>query len=175
MSYLQTNKSGFTALLILILFSAGAGIGLCDAQETEAKDAPMGVLKLEGRHLDYIEFHARDGRTERITRPEETIELPPGEYRLQQVRLKGGYTCNNMGVSGDSWVTVAADKPVALKVGGPLVPTIKVQRQRRILRLSYELHGAGGEIYSSGDRSKPPTFAVYRGQKQIASGKFEFG
>jgi len=152
----------------------GTAAGLCNAQEAGTKDPPRGVLTLEGNHLDYIELSAKDGHTERITRPEETIELPPGEYRLQQARLKGGYTYSRR-VSGNDWVTVAADKPATLKVGGPLVLTLKVQRQGRILQFSSELHGVGGEAYTSADRSKPPTFAVYKGQKEIASGQFEFG
>jgi len=175
MTYMQTNKFRFVSLLGLVVFCLGAAVGLCDAQESSTKDPPPGVLKLEGNHLDYLELRARDDHTERITRPEESVELPPGEYRLQAARLKGGYTCNNMGVSGYNWVTVAPDKPATLKVGGPLVPTVKVQREGRILRLSYELRGEGGEAYTGGDRSKPPTFAVYRGQKKIASGRFEFG
>jgi len=169
MCYSQISKRRCARLLVFVLFCMGMAAGLCNAQ-----DPPTGVLKLEGNHLDYIELLAKDGHTERITRPEETVELPPGEYRLQQARLKGGYTYSRR-VSGYDWVTVAVDKPATLKVGGPLVPTIKVQRQGRILRLSCELLGAGGEAYTGGDRSKPPTFTVYKGQKKIASGKFEFG
>jgi hypothetical protein len=135
----------------------------------------LGKLKLEGSHLDYIELRAKDGHTERITRPDQIIELPPGEYRFEQVRLKGNYTCRNMGVTRSDWVTVAADRPATLKVGGPLVPTVKVQREGRILRLRYELQGVGGETYTGGAGTKPPTFAVYKGQKKIASGKFEYG
>ncbi|HUV64563.1 MAG TPA: hypothetical protein VMW24_11740 [Sedimentisphaerales bacterium] len=175
MSNIQTSKCGGAALLILVLFCTAAMVNLCNAEETGTKDPPTGVLTLEGNHLDYIELLARDGHTERITRPEATLELPPGEYRLQQARLKGSYTYNGMGVPGGAWVTVAADKPATLKVGGPLVPTLKVQRQGRILRLSYELRGVGGEAYTGGDRSKPPTFAVYKGQKEVASDKLEYG
>lgn len=72
-------------------------------------------------------------------------------------------------------VSINAGHQETIKVGAPLIPTIKVQRKSRILRLSYDLLGAGGEAYTTGDRSKPPTFAIYKGQKQIASGKFEFG
>jgi hypothetical protein len=175
MTNMHTNRYIFTAFPILILLWIVGAIGLCDAQESGTKDPPLGVLKLEGNHLDYIELFTKDGHTERITRPEETVKLPPGEYRLQQVRLKGGYTYYNRGISAYIWTTVAADKPATFKVGAPLVPTIKVQRQGRILRFSYELLGAGGEAYSKGDRSNPPTFAIYKGDKQIASGKFEFG
>ena len=172
MCYLQVDKRRCAKLLSLVFFCIVVA-GLCNAQEAVAKEPVTGVLEFEGTHLDYIELHAKDGHVERITRPEETVKLPPGEYRLQQVQLKGGYLWRNMG-RGD-WVTVAMDKPATVKVGAPLVPTIKVQREGRLLRLSYELHGIGGETYIDSDRGEPPTFAVYKGDKQITSGEFEFG
>ena len=176
---LQTNvplpRQGrrFAALLIFMLLCMGTAVDLCDAREAGAKGVPPGVLKLAGNHLDYIELRAKDGHMEQITRPEETIELPPGEYLLGEVRLKGGYTRQRLGDIGR--ITVREGEQEILKVGGPLVPTVKAQRQGRVLRLSYELRGAGGETYTGGDRNKPPTFAIYKGQKQIASGAFEFG
>ncbi len=173
MSYSQINECRCALLVGFVLFCLGAAVGLCDAQENGTKDPPLGVLKLEGKHLDYIELRAKDGHMEQITRPEETIELPPGEYLLGEVRLKGGYTRQRLGDIGR--ITVREGEQEILKVGGPLVPTVKAQRQGRVLRLSYELRGAGGETYTGGDRNKPPTFAIYKGQKQIASGAFEFG
>ncbi|UCC99149.1 MAG: hypothetical protein JSW66_04535 [Phycisphaerales bacterium] len=175
MIHAQINKCRFIAWFVFVLFCMGGVVGLCNATETSVQNPSTGVLKLEGTDLDYLVLHRKDGHTERITPPGQIIELPPGEYRFEQVRLKGNYTCLNMGGARSDWVTVAADKPATLKVGGPLVPTIKVQRQGRILQLSYDLRGVGGETYMGGDRSKPPTFAVYRGQKKIASGKFEYG
>jgi hypothetical protein len=165
----------FAALLIFMLFCMEAAVDLCDARETGTKDSALGVLELEGKHVEQLVLRRRDGHTEGFTRPDETIQLPAGEYQLQEARLKGDYTCRSMGISGGSWVTVAVDKAAVFKVGAPLVPTLKLQRRGRILVMSYELHGAGGEAYTGGDRSKPPTFAVYKGQKKIASDKFEFG
>lgn len=175
MMHMQTSKCVGAGLPIFLLLCMVAGTNLCSAQGTDANNPPLAVLKLEGSGLDYIELYARDGHAERITRPEETVKLPPGEYRLQEVRLRGGYTCYNRGVPGYTWVTVAADKPATLKVGAPLIPTLRVQRKGRILQLNYELHGAGGETYSGRGVGGPPTFVVYKGEKQIASGKFEFG
>ncbi len=175
MSKMQTSKYMGAGLLIFLLFCMDAGINLANAQETDVNSPPLAVLKLEGNGLDYIELFAKDGHTERITRPNQTIELPPGEYRLKQVRLKGGYTYYNRGTPGYTWTTVTADMPATMKVGAPLIPTVKVQREGRILRFSYELRGEGGETYTVGDRSKPPTFAVYKGKRQVASGQFEFG
>jgi hypothetical protein len=52
---------------------------------------------------------------------------------------------------------------------------VKAKRQGGILVLNYELLGVGGEKYTGPDMSKPPTFTVYKGDKEIASDKFEFG
>jgi hypothetical protein len=62
-----------------------------------------------------------------------------------------------------------------LKLGAPLAQTVKVQRQGSVLVLNYELLGSGGEKYSGSNRSKPPTFTIYKGDKEIASDKFEYG
>jgi hypothetical protein len=169
----KIDKCGHGWLLVFVVLGLGVAVGLCYADETGARNSSLGVLKLEGKHVEYLALHRKDGHVEQITRPNETIKLPLGEYRLQEVRLESGYTCRSMGIF--RWVTIAVDEPATLKVGSPLVPTIKVQRQGRILRLNYELQGVGGESYIAGARSKPPTFAVYKGQKKIASGHFEYG
>jgi hypothetical protein len=162
-------------LVIIILLFLGTGICPCQAQETDRQNSALGELKLQGNYIDRLVLRRKDGRTERFNRPEETIKLPAGEYRLQEVRLEGGYTCRLLSVSGRDWVTVDEDKPAVLKVGAPLKQTVKAKRQGRILVLDYELVGAGGEKYTSTNRTKPPTLTVYKGDKEIASDKFEFG
>jgi len=175
MIFAQTTKFRFVGLCITILLFLGTGVYLCQAQETDRPNSALGELKLQGKYIDRLVLRRKDGRTERFNRPAETIKLPAGEYHLQEVRLEGGYTCRLLSVSGRDWVTVDEDKPAVLKVGAPLEQTVKAKRQGRILVLNYELVGAGGEKYTGGDRSKPPTFTVYKGDKEIASGKFEFG
>ena len=175
MIFAQTAKFRFASSLITILLFLGTGICLCDAQEAEKQGSALGELKLQGKYINYLVLRRKDGHSEKINRPAETIEMPVGEYRLQEVRLKGGYTCRPLSVSGRDWVRVSEDKPSMLKVGAPLKQTVGVQRQGGILVLNYELLGVGGEKYTGGDRSKPPTFTVYKGDKEIASDKFEFG
>lgn len=173
MIFVQITKFRLIGLLnIIILLFLGTGICLCDAQEAEKQGSALGELKLEGKYIDRLVLRRKDGRTERFNRPEETIKLPAGEYRLLEAHLKGGYTFRSL---SRDWVTVDEDKPAVLKVGAPLKQTVKAQRQGRILTLNYELLGVGGEIYTGRDRSKPPTFTVYKGDKEIASDKFEFG
>ena len=169
----QTNKHRFADSFIAVLLLLGAGACLCQAQEPNKPDSAVGKLKLEGKHIERLVLQRNDGHEETFNNPGEIITLPAGEYRLQEIHLKGGYSRSP--VSAVERITITVGQQEVLKVGAPLVPTIKVQRQGRILQFSYNLLGAGGEAYITGDRSKPPTFAVYKGQKQLASGKFEFG
>jgi len=134
----------------------------------------MGELKLEGKHIQQLVLQSRDGKRERFDKPGESITLPAGKYRLQEVHLEGGYV-SRIRIVPDDWVTADKDKPAVLKVGAPLKQTVKAQRQGSVLVLNYELLGIGGEIYTDRDTSKPPTFTVYKGDKEIASDKFEFG
>ncbi len=174
--FAQTAKFRFVSLFTTILLFWGIVVCLCDAQEADRQNSALGELKLEGKYIERLVLRRKDGRTERFDRPAETIKLPAGEYRLQEARLKAGYTCRIITrFSGSDWVRVAEDKPAVLKVGAPLEQTVKAKRKGRILVLNYELVGAGGEKYTGGDRSKPPTFTVYKGDKEIASDKFEFG
>ena len=172
MIFAQTAKFRFASSLITILLFLGIGVCLCQAQEANKQNSALGELKLQGKYINYLVLRRKDGHSEKFNRPSEAIEMPVGEYRLQEVRLKGGYTFRSL---SRDWVTVAEDKPAVLKVGAPLKQTVKAQRRGRILILNYELLGVGGEIYTGRDRSKTPTFTVYKGDKEIASDKFEFG
>lgn len=172
MTFEQIIKLRFMSLLIAILLFLGIGICLCEAQEADKQSSALGELKLEGKYIERLVLRRKDGHIERFEQPAETIKLPVGEYLLDAY-LKGGYSCRFP--SGDSSVTVSEDKPVVLKFGAPLKQTVKAQRRGRILVLNYELLGAGGESYASPDRSTPPTFTIYKGDKKIASDKFEFG
>ncbi len=172
MTFEQTAKFRFAGLFIIILLSWGMGICYCEAQEADKQNSALGELKLEGKYIERLVLRRIDGHIEKFDQPAETIKLPVGEY-LMDASLKGGYACRFL--SGDSRVTVTEDKPVVLKFGAPLKQTVKAQRRGRILVLNYELLGAGGESYAGPDRSTPPTFTIYKGNKKIASDKFEFG
>jgi hypothetical protein len=134
----------------------------------------MGELRLEGQHIERLVLCEKDGHTEQFSRPDKTIKLPVGDYRLQDVRLKDGFIYSSRGTSEYHWVTVAGDEPALFKVGGPLKQTVKIERQGPILELNYELTGVGGESYAI-TRGKRPQFTVFKGEKEVASGQFEFG
>ena len=134
----------------------------------------MGELHLEGEHIERLVLQCKDRSTQEFNHPGKAIRLPVGEYRLHDVRLKGGYNYNRSRTTTYHWVTVTENKPAVFKVGTPLKQTVKIERQGPILILNYELTGTGGETYNS-DRDKRPMFTVFKGDKKIGTGEFEFG
>jgi len=133
-------------------------------------------LKLEGRSIVRLILRREgDNEREEFRRPEQIIKLPTGKYTVQEVHLDGGYICYASRGPTRRLVTVTSDEPATLKIGGPLKQTVKVNRQGRLLVMNHELLGVDGEQYTNGTSREPPTFTVYRGDKEIASDKFEFG
>lgn len=172
MFFTQTNKLRFVISFATVLLLLHVGINFSEVKD---QSSTLGELKLEGKSIKRLILRREDNNErEEFRRPEQIIKLPTGKYCLQEVHLEGGYTSRSNNKTID-WVTIAEDKPAVLKLGAPLKQTVKVQRQGSILVLNYEMLGGGGEKYTSSDRSKPPTFTVYKGDKEIASDKFEFG
>ena len=158
------KRKFFIAIALALLI-----VSVCFSRE-------LGELHLEGEYVERLVLRRKDGPTQSFDHPGETVRLPAGEYRLQDVRLKGGYTYRSLGTSTYKWVTVDEDKPAAFKVGAPLKQTVKMQRQGPLLVINYELTGAGGETYNSViNNSKRPMFTVFKGDKEVATGEFEFG
>ncbi len=172
MVFARTKKLRFVISFAAVLLLLHLGINLSEARD---QSSVLGELKLEGKSIVRLILR-REGDNERQTfrRPEQIIKLPTGKYTVQEVHLDGGYIWSAS--SGPTRrLVVASDEPATLKMGGPLKQTVKVNRQGRLLVMNYELLGVGGEQYTGGNSGDPPTFTVYRGDKEIASDKFEFG
>ena len=68
------------------------------------------------------------------------------------------------------------DGAMIVKSGGPPLPTVTVEHKGRLLVLTYGPPSAGGGLMSNaGPRDEPPGFTIYKGQRKIASGQFEYG
>lgn len=173
---LQMRVAGLVAVIILNLGFGPGSLCAKDTPPSPDQGQKVGELNLQGQHIERLVLSQKDGGRKKFDKPGETIKLPVGEYRLQEVRLQGGYSCGiTTPISDANWVTVGQDKPAVLKVGAPLKQTVELKRQGSLLVLNYKLLGAAGEKYTQADRNKPPTFTVYKAGKEIASGKFEFG
>lgn len=155
---------------VLVLFCSG--VCLCEARDQKST---LGELRLEGKHIERMALRRNDGHMEVFNNPGETVKLPAGQYLLQDIRLKGGYTRQTT-MRRNNRVVISEGEPALLKVGGPLKQTISVRRQGSILQLAYSLTGVGGETYAAvRNAGKRPAFAIYKGEKKIGAGEFEFG
>ena len=167
----RTNKVRFVISFAGVLLLSHLGANSC-----EAKDPVSGELELAGESIARLILRrGGDSQTETFRRPEQIIKLPTGKYTVQEVHLDGGYIYYASRGPKRHWVTVTSDEPATLKIGGPLKQTVTVNREGRVLVMNYELLGIGGEQYTTGSRADPPTFAVYKGGRKIASDNFEFG
>ena len=114
-----------------------------------------------------------------LDQPGASVKVPVGSYCPTKVWLKKGEAEAYLGqrsLAGGGRYEVGGKEPPRLAVGGPLTNSVSIQRQGKYLALNYELVGAGGPYeLAVQDRSHPPEFAVYQGDKKVASGKFEFG
>ena len=166
------SKRVFGVICIICLSVAAMPVF---AQTEADKKIEQGRLKIVGKSIEHLVLVDEDGKRHKFDPPAEVLSLPPGEYRPEQVRLKGRFSCNIYSRTSAYNFKIDPNSTTELKMGAPLTQTITVNRKGKILRLGYGLHGIGKEAYTSSDRSNPPKFAVYKGDTKVGGGKFEFG
>lgn len=167
------DKSGLGRLFIPAILGGFCVFGfLADCALGEG--GGNGEIKIEGKGIERLVLKNKDGNRETIKRPGEIVSLPAGEYRLYEVKLEGGFSSFVGGYSGD-WIAAEPNNPGVLKVGGPLKQKLDVVRHGNVLILKHSLNGIGGNVYRADNNDTRPGFVVYKGDKEIASGKFEYG
>jgi hypothetical protein len=153
----------------------GAGL---DLRFTEQQPG-LGEMKISGTYVQRIVLKG-DPYVVVMDDPPATVKVPVGNYADARIWLKAGdvqaYHDSDRTSPGKQ-ITIGEQQPATLTAGGPLTNSVLLKRRGSHLSLNYQLVGAGGTVYQllGQDRSKPPRFAIYRGDKRIASGKFEFG
>ena len=153
--------------------------GLVKVQLQFAEQQPrLGELKITG---DYVQRVTLEGGPYMVVldKPAAVVKVPVGRYGQTKVCLIKGDTQAYLDARTQAdagHITVSEAAPAILAVGGPLTNSVSLNRQGRKLALNYQLVGAGGAYRMvNEDRSHPPEFAVYQGDRKVGSGKFEFG
>jgi hypothetical protein len=135
----------------------------------------LGELNFSGESVKRLVLEDAEKLTATFENPAGTLKLPAGTYTHARVWLKNG----GGEAFSDYWVHLAINPKEAVKfsAGGPLTNTVAVTRHGQLLQLDYRLIGMSGQSYQfvQQDRSKPPEFAIYKGDRKLATGKFEFG
>jgi hypothetical protein len=139
----------------------------------------LGELKITGKFIQRLVFSGGPYLVV-LDQPAASVKILTGSYIHPDILLKqnGAEAFCKPGQTQIRWRFSVDDKtPAVLNVGGPLTNSVIVSRHGQDLRLDYRLVGAGGETYqlAGQNRSQPPEFAAYKGDRKIASGKFEFG
>ena len=165
------------SLVIVVSFSAVAAYGGQAASGASTEAQPITSLHIDGQGIEVLILRDSEGQQRTFTQPGPTITLPPGDYVVQSVRLYGDLDVQSRLIPEDLRVAVGPNEPATLRVAAPLRQVVKVERQGPVMVLHYELIGQGGESYaiSPSGGSQRPTFAIYRGNRQVTSGDFEFG
>jgi len=163
------KRIGFLGWIVAIGFCLGFFPLRQAAAQPEESQPRLAQLEIQGQFIKKLVLQNEKNECVSFENPGEKIELTPGKYRIINV-ITNGYNSHS-----DLWIEVESDKENVLKVGGPLYQYVTATRQGKIIRLNYSLRGQGGESYTSLMRNKPPQFAVFQGDKQIAAGAFEYG
>ena len=160
---------------------AGDPAGAMKIEFTEQHPA-LGELRVTGQFVERMILEAAgDGFTLVLDKPGDTVKVPIGKYGTPRFKLGSGGTEAHLetfyGGPTRPDVVVEAGKPAIVVAGGPLTNSVAISRRGYSLSFTHRLIGEGGKTYQLAvvDRSKPPEFAVFQGDKKVASGKFEFG
>jgi hypothetical protein len=74
----------------------------------------------------------------------------------------------------DALATAEVLQDSSPRSGSSMLPTVTVKHQGHLLVLTYRAAG-GGLSSNTRPRGEPPTFTIYKGSRQVASGQFEYG
>jgi hypothetical protein len=158
-------------------------IGICQTELRLTPQSPqLGELRIEGEFIEQLGFESASWPV-LLRQPASAVQMPIGRYPRPRVLLASQGVQASRQASQmpqpdlPEFFEVPETGAAALKVGGPLTNTVRVTRHGRSLFLHYELVGAAGETYQLVEQARlqSPRFAVYRGDKEIASGAFEYG
>jgi len=165
---------GFTVWNVLCAVIMTSNVALGNQEASQSEQPIKFELKLEDGNIEILILQSGDQK-QTFDRPGKSIMLEPGTYQVFYLQLKGGFIYNAYwDTTRLGPIQVGPGEPAILKAGGPLEQRITVQRKGQLLAMDYRLIGAAGESYRN-DRRYPPTFTIYKGDKEITSGKFQFG
>ena len=143
--------------------------------ELKPEQPALGELKVEGSLLNRVILEDNRGWTVFLDSFDRPLKVPAGQFKVSEIWVKkdGAEALQDTAPP----LSISANSPAVLRAGGPLTNSVTVDRRGKYLTLGYKLVGAHGGTYrliNEGQRTAPE-FAIYRGDKKVASGQFQFG
>ena len=108
-------------------------------------------------------------------------ELPLGKWYINRILLDNGIDQPCLGYfNDDRYLVVDKANPTEFVAGTPLKHSVSITRFRNNFNIDYELTGKGGEKYLYGSllndsQGNQPKLEIYKGDRLIHSGEFEYG
>lgn len=105
------------------------------------------------------------------------LALPAGIYQVADCLLERqpGQSSFPTFIRCAQKVSVSPDGASSLRLGLPLENSVLARRDGNLVRLTYQLLGAGGEQYQYYNWANRPSFSIYKGPLKLAAGKLPFG
>ena len=170
----KLRLSGFAIWNVLCAVIMMSSVALGSQAASQSEQPIKYELKLEGEDIRLLVLQSGNEK-QTFEEPGKSIMLELGTYKISQLLLKSGLVhFPSGGGTRLGPIQVGPGESAVLKAGGPLEQRITVARKGQLLTMEYHLVGIAGEWYRN-DRRYPPAFAVYKGDKEITSGKFPFG
>jgi hypothetical protein len=162
------------AAALLCLISALLVTDLpCGAAESPA---PTGTLRIDGAGVQRLQLIDSDGKKHSVEVVDGIVTLDPSTYTVTRIYLTNGLYSGSNGPAKHLTVEVTAEAETTLKVGGPLKQRIEAKRQGCMLVMSSFTEGVGGIRYAGRPAGgEAPGFEVYKADRKIADGQFEYG
>jgi hypothetical protein len=139
----------------------------------------LGDLAVQGSYVHRLILDRSPELTVVLDDPVGPVKVPVGVYPRQKAWLRNA---KSDAIFKDTYppppsLTIRENQTTTFAAGGPLSNTVQVVTRGTSLQLSYELVGAGGRQFTlpGQDRTQPPQFTVFQGDRKVHSGKFEFG
>ena len=170
----KRHLCGFAGRLFLCVVIITSSVALGKKSNSQSEQPILYELKIEGENIERLILQS-SGEKQTFENPGESIMLKSGTYEVAELHLKGGFAhLLTQGPERLEPIQAGPGGPAIFKAGGPLEQRITVQRKGQLLTMDYRLIGAAGEKYRF-ESVHRPTFTIYKGDKKITSGKFQFG
>jgi len=156
-------------------FEADSGAPVLNAVLTETNLA-LGRLSLTTTQCSYLRLSATNLAVV-LDASAGTVPAPAGSFSIEDCLLDliPGQGRQPSFVRCDRAVIVEAGETNSLQLGPPLRNTVKVTRDRNLLKLTYQVLGTGDEQYEYYNWMQRPRFSVDQAGVRIGSGTLPFG
>jgi len=175
----RSPRPGSRALAVVLMVALFPTFSGAEDSRAPSHAAPTGDVRIEAQHLHRLVLVDEKGRHSEFYAPGATLQLPVGRYHVQEVELLGGVRTLVRevppAVGKSRWITVRRDETCRLRIP-PLEPRVTVRRQGRVVRFDFQLVDTEGQGYvGPRDAANAPRLTVYRGDREIHTGTFEYG